>query len=278
MTALTRVSVVQLTSGGDLDHNLSRAREMVRRAVSEGAGVVVLPENVVMFSHDKDKLSVAEEFSPKTLSLGPIGAAMSELSRETRAWVIWGGVPERHDGLRVFNACVAVSPEGTIAARYRKIHLFDVSLSDGSHYDESATTAPGDDTVVVDTSAGRLGLSVCYDLRFPELFRSLVDLGAELLCVPAAFTVPTGTDHWNVLIRARAIESQCYLLAATQWGQHPNGRATYGHAMIVDPWGKVLAELPSGEGVLTVAIDPERLANVRASLPSLRHRRLARPA
>ncbi len=276
MNERTRVAVAQMTSSDELRGNLAEARELVRRAAGEGARLIVLPENVAMFGREAAKLAVAERFEPGVAPEGPIGEAMREASRETNAWVVWGGVPERHDGARVFNACVAVSPDGEVAARYRKVHLFDVSLADGSVYDESSSVAPGEDTVVVDTGAGRLGLSVCYDLRFPELYRALVDQGAELLCVPAAFTVPTGRDHWHVLLRARAIESQCYVLAAAQWGAHTNGRETYGHAMVVDPWGAVLSELPEGRGVITAEVDPERLAQVRANLPSLRHRRIGR--
>lgn len=274
MNDRARVAVAQMTSGEDLQRNLAEARELVQRAAGEGATLVVLPENVAMFGRETSKLAVAERFTPGEAPEGPIGEAMRETSRESGAWVVWGGVPERNDGARVFNACVAVSPEGVVAARYRKVHLFDVSLPDGSVYDESSTVSPGDETVVVDTSAGRLGLSVCYDLRFPELYRRLGAEGVRVVTVPAAFTLTTGKDHWHVLLRARAIENQVFVLAPAQHGRHPRHRQTYGKSLIVDPWGDVLAQSGEGEGWATATLDFAAQDRVRASLPCLSHRRL----
>ncbi len=268
------VAAVQMTSRDDVSQNLARAAELVRTAVKRGASLVVLPENVAFMGSEEAKLSHAERFDPGDAPDGPIGRFASELSRETGAWVIWGGVPERADGARVYNASVCVSPTGAFAARYRKVHLFDVALADGTVLTESRSVAPGAGVVVVDTPAGRTGMSICYDVRFPELYRKLVDEGATVLTVPAAFTVTTGRDHWHVLLRARAIESQCHVIAAAQWGAHGGGRTTYGHAMVIDPWGTVLAECGDGEGLAMAEVRPARTESIRATLPSLKHRRM----
>jgi predicted amidohydrolase len=174
----------------------------------------------------------------------------------------------------VHNTCVVVNPEGFVTSRYRKIHMFDVEVGDGQRYRESASCAAGDKPVVASVAGAAVGLSICYDLRFPELYRSLVAAGAEVLVVPAAFTLATGKDHWHVLLRARAIESQCYVIAAAQWGVHPKGRRTFGKSCIVDPWGEVIAQASEGEGVAVAPLDPAYLQHVRTSLPSLSHRRL----
>ena len=181
--------------------------------------------------------------------------------------------PERAaDPLRPYNACVVVAPDGKIAGKYRKVHLFDVEVGDGQRYCESASTTPGDTTVSVVIAGFSVGLSVCYDLRFPELYRKLAP--ADILVVPAAFTLATGKDHWHVLLRARAIESQAYVVAAAQWGTHPRGRRTYGKSLIADPWGEVVAQCSEGEGVAVADVDGAYLAQVRANLPALQHRRL----
>ncbi len=268
-------AVVQMTSGEDVSRNLARADALVRRAVARGAALVVLPENVAYMGPEEGKAAAAEHFGEGAEPTGPIGRMARDIARETGAWVLWGGVPERHESdARVYNAAVLVDPSGTVTARYRKIHLFDVALADGTVLTESRSVAPGEGCVAADTPAGRLGLSICYDVRFPELYRRLVDAGATVLAVPSAFTVPTGRDHWHVLLRARAIEAQSYVLAAAQWGSHGHGRTTYGHALIVDPWGTVLAECPDGEGIAVAEIDPARTTRIRATLPSLAHRRL----
>ena len=201
---------------------------------------------------------------------------------QCRAWakahdveLILGGFWEKTDDPgRVRNACIFMGADGAVRSVYRKIHLFDVDLPDGTSLKESTTVEPGAEVVVADTRCGKLGLSVCYDLRFPELYRKLVDKGAELLAVPAAFTLQTGKDHWHVLLQARAIESQSYVLAAAQTGHHFGKRVSYGHALIADPWGCVLAQCGEGEGFATARIEPERTEQVRAQLPSLKHRRL----
>ncbi len=190
-------------------------------------------------------------------------------------FIIGGGMPERSgDAARPYNASVVVSPEGEVTAVYRKVHLFDVEVGDGQTYRESQATMPGEKPLVTNAAGLAVGLSVCYDLRFPELYRALASAGADVLTVPAAFTLMTGKDHWHVLLRARAIESQAYVVAAAQWGSHPRGRRTYGKSCIVDPWGDVIAQASEGEGVIVAPIDPSRIASVRRDLPALRHRRL----
>jgi predicted amidohydrolase len=196
------------------------------------------------------------------------------MARAHRIWVIGGGMPERSaDPARPYNACVVFAPDGSLSARYRKIHLFDVELAERG-YRESAACSPGSEPVTLSAGGLGVGLSICYDLRFPELYRSLSAAGAEVLAVPAAFTVTTGKDHWHVLLRARAIEAQAYVVAAAQWGKHPGGRLTYGKSCIVDPWGEIIAHASEGEGVITAVVDRSYLARVRSTLPSLRHRRL----
>ncbi len=270
-------AVVQMTATDDLGANLARAGTLVRRAVARGAAFVALPENLSFMGPESAKLPTAETFElglPPDAA-GPVRLWASTLARETGTWLLLGGVTERTDApARVHNTAIVVNAEGAIVARYRKVHLFDVSLADGTELCESRVVKPGDATVAVDTPIGRLGLSICYDVRFPELYRRLVDAGATVIAVPAAFTVPTGKDHWHVLLRARAIESQSYVLAPAQWGAHGHGRTTYGHAMIVDPWGTVLAECGDGEGIAVAEIDPARVESIRRQLPSLAHRRL----
>lgn len=274
MSDISLAAVVQMTSRDDVAANLATAERLVRRCVARGASLVVLPENVAFMGPEARKPEVAETFVVGASPDGVIGRAASSITRDAGVWTIWGGLPERADDGRVHNTAAVFSPDGSLVATYRKIHLFDVELSDGTTLMESRGVSPGDRAVTVDTALGRVGLSICYDVRFPELYRRLVDDGATLLTVPAAFTVTTGRDHWHVLLRARAIESQCHVLAAAQWGDHGGGRTTYGHAMIVDPWGTILAECADGEGIAVAEIDAARTARIRGSLPSLRHRRL----
>lgn len=270
-------AVVQMTARDDLQANLDRAAALVRRAAGRGARLVGLPENLSFMGPEEQKLATAElwPLGAVDASAGIVRAWASALARETGAWLLLGGVPEpsAHEG-RVYNACAVVSAQGEVVAKYRKIHRFDVNLADGTSLRESKVVDAGDAVVACDSPVGRLGLSICYDVRFPELYRRLVDAGAEVLSVPAAFTVPTGRDHWHVLLRARAIESQCYVLAPAQWGNHGHGRTTYGHALIIDPWGTVIAECPDGEGIAVAEIDLGRLRAIRAQLPSLQHRTL----
>ncbi|HRI67069.1 MAG TPA: carbon-nitrogen hydrolase family protein, partial [Polyangium sp.] len=222
---------------------------------------------------DDERLRVAERLDGQTSGL--IRQFLETNSKKHGVWIIAGGLPEASgDAKRVHNTCAVVNPEGALVARYRKIHMFDVEVGDGQRYRESASCAPGDKPVVAEVAGAVVGLSICYDLRFPELYRALVALGAEVLVVPAAFTLATGKDHWHVLLRARAIESQCYVIAAAQWGTHPKGRRTFGKTCIIDPWGEVIAQASEGEGLAIATLDPAYLKHVRTSLPSLDHRRL----
>ncbi len=264
-------AVVQMSSQGDLAANLQRAEELVAASAARGAKLVVLPENFALMGEEARRRDVAERVDEA--SPGPIVASLQRSARSHGVTVIAGGFPERSDdATRPFNTSLVVSPEGAIVASYRKIHLFDVEVGDGVSYRESSATTPGSEPVVVDAHGLRVGLSICYDVRFPELYRALVDRGAQVLTVPAAFTLATGKDHWHVLLRARAIESQAYVLAAAQWGSHPRGRRTYGKSCIIDPWGDVVAQAPEGEGLAIAEIDPVRIATVRRDLPCLEHR------
>jgi deaminated glutathione amidase len=267
----TQVAVVQMTSTGDVAANLAEAEGLVERAAALGARLAVLPEGFAFLGPDGGQLTHAEPLPEG----GPILARCRAWAQRLRLELVLGGFWERAaDGQRVHNACVHLLPDGSVRAVYRKIHLFDVELSDGTTLKESAAIAPGERTVVTDSAAGKLGLSICYDLRFPELYRQLVDQGAIALAVPAAFTLHTGKDHWHILLQARAIESQAYVLAAAQTGNHYGRRASYGHSLIADPWGCVLAQCGEGPGVAVAAIDTEVVARVRRQLPSLQHRRL----
>ena len=262
----TRVAVVQMVSGHVVADNLERARLRVLEAARGGAALVVLPEYFALMGlADTEKLAVAEAFGH-----GPMQDAVAQMAREAGVWLVAGTLPlaGQNPG-RVRNSCLVFSPAGECVARYDKIHLFGFSGL-GERYCESDTIEPGETPVAVDTPLGRLGLSVCYDLRFPELYRHLGEMTA--LVLPAAFTAVTGEAHWEVLLRARAIENQCYAIAAAQGGVHSSGRRTHGHSMIIDPWGRIVAELPEGEGVLWADLDPALLASVRNRLPALRHR------
>lgn len=264
------VCAVQLSSQADLSQNLERAREQVRRAASRGAELVLLPENFAFFGPEADKRAVAQP-----LAGGVISSALSDMAKESSVFVVGGGFPEQSvDPERPHNTLLVVGPDGATLGQYRKIHLFDVELGAGGSYSESAATAPGDSVLVVDIAGFKVGLSICYDLRFPELYRALSEQGAEVLLVPAAFTLHTGKDHWHVLLRARAIEAQAFVVAAAQHGQHPGGRQTYGHSLVVDPWGTVIAEASDGVGLASATLERARLDAVRRSLPSLRHRKL----
>jgi predicted amidohydrolase len=271
MSEKFRVAAVQMTSTPDLEQNLNNALRLSRDAIDEGAGLVVLPECFALLGPEAAKLEVAEALP----SGGPILARFQELAQSRNVELVLGGFWERaHDPAKVRNACIHLGADGEVRAVYRKIHLFDVDLSDGTTLRESSTVEPGSEPVVTQARLGKLGLSVCYDLRFPELYRALVDRGAIALAIPAAFTLTTGKDHWHVLLRARAIEAQCYVIAAAQTGRHFGQRVSYGHALICDPWGTVLAECGEGEGYAMANIDPGVVERVRNSVPSLRHRRL----
>lgn len=267
-----RLAAVQLNSGADVAANLRAAAYALEQARAQQAGVAVLPENFAfMGAHERDKLAVAEADGH-----GPIQDFLAQSARALKLWIVAGTVPLRTDDpQRVAPACLVYDAHGARVARYDKIHLFDVDVPGGEAYRESATIAPGTPRpVVVETPAGALGLSVCYDLRFPELFRQLVAAGAEVLAVPSAFTAATGEAHWESLLRARAIENQCYVVAPGQWGTHPNGRRTWGHSLILDPWGRVLAQHGDGSGAIVAEAPREPLRALRRGFPVLEHRRL----
>jgi deaminated glutathione amidase len=269
---VTRLAAVQMNSGADVAANLAAAAGALERARQQGAAVAVVPENFAfMGAHERDKLAVAEADGA-----GPIQQFLGDTARRLRLWLVGGTLPLRTaDPQHVAAACCVYDATGKRVARYDKVHLFDVDVPGGGTYRESASIAPGPaQAVVVDTPAGRLGLSVCYDLRFPELFRALAAAGAEVLAVPSAFTDRTGEAHWEPLLRARAIENQCYVVAPGQWGAHPGGRRTWGHSLIVDPWGRVLAQHGDGAGVVVAEAPREPLRALRASFPVLEHRRL----
>ncbi len=270
--SITQVAVVQMTSTPSVPDNLTRAERLVRAAAAAGAKFVVLPECFAYLGPDGGQRDIAETLPAG----GPILAQCQGWARTHGVELVLGGFWERAaDAQRVHNACVHLGTNGDVRQVYRKIHLFDVDLADGTRLEESATVAAGDAVVVTDTPFGKLGLSICYDLRFPELYRKLVDAGANALAVPAAFTLHTGKDHWHVLLRARAIESQGYVLAAAQTGHHFGKRVSYGHALIADPWGCVIAQCGEGEGFALAGVDTSLVERVRHQLPSLRHRRLS---
>lgn len=266
------VAAVQMTSGPDVDANLHSAGALLEQAAREGARVALLPENFAFMGlHDVDKRAVAERDGD-----GPVQQFLSRRARELRLWIVAGTMPiSERPGERVAAACLVYDDAGQRVARYDKIHLFDVAIPGrNEQYLESTHVTPGRKVVVADTPVGRLGLSVCYDMRFPELYRELVARGAQWLAMPAAFTVPTGRAHWETLLRARAIENLCYVVAPAQWGTHTSGRETYGDTLIVDYWGQVVSRLPSGIGVITAQFDLARLAETRARFPALENRRL----
>ena len=271
------VAVIQLASQEDILANLASARSLLEQAAAAGARLAVLPENfAAMGRSDLPAVGRAEAEGS-----GPILPWLRQTARDLQLWIVAGTLPLPPDGQPQAKprACsLLIDAQGQRVARYDKLHLFDAEVADGrGRYRESDDYAAGEQLVVVDTPVGRLGMTVCYDLRFPELFSALRQAGAELISVPSAFTEPTGAAHWQALIRARAIETQCYMLAAAQGGDHPGGRKTYGHSSIVDFWGRVLAEQPSGAAALCVGLDPAEQAAVRQRMPVLSHRRFCAP-
>lgn len=264
----TRVAAIQMVSGPEVEANLAQAAELLMQAADAGAKLAALPEFFpIMGLHEKDKVRVRERFGT-----GPIQQFLSEIARSLGMWVIGGSVPlagKQPD--KVLNTCLVYDDGGRLAARYDKIHLF--GFDNGSErYVESNSIEPGQDVVAFDSPFGRIGLSVCYDLRFPELYRRMGPV--DMILVPSAFTATTGMAHWETLLRARAIENLAYVLAPAQGGRHASGRQTHGDTMVIDPWGVVLDRLPQGPGVVCADIDPARLRSVRASLPALEHRKL----
>jgi predicted amidohydrolase len=266
-----RVAVVQMTSTDEVASNLAAAEKWVAQAAELGAELVALPENFAYLRREGTAVPCAQSLD------GEIVGSLRNWAERHRIWLIGGTFLETIPGeTRTYNTSVAISPRGRVVAVYRKIHLFDVDLSTqgGQVYRESDSVAPGTEVASFETPAGVVGLSVCYDVRFPELYRSLAARGARFLCVPAAFARETGRDHWEVLLRARAIENQCFVLAPAQCGEHPGGRLTYGRSMVVDPWGIVIARAPDRAGVVLAECHIEDQDRIRATLPALRHRRL----
>lgn len=264
-----RVAVCQVNSQADRDHNLKVARGLLERAAAAGAELAVLPEYV-------DYLGPGDTAPKPEGTDGEFAQFFATAARELGIWVHAGSFHEAGpDPSHTYNTSLVFDPRGDLAARYRKIHLYDVEIAGRVSYQESRSVAPGDETVAADIAGVRTGLSICYDLRFPELYRRLaVDGAARVLVVPAAFMLHTGRDHWEVLLRARAIENQCYVIAAAQIGDHNPGRTCFGRSMIVDPWGTVLAQAPDTVGIVTADLDLARLDQIRAELPSLANRRL----
>jgi deaminated glutathione amidase len=267
-----KVAAIQMTSSHIVADNLVAAGELLREAKDLGCDVACLPENFSFIGlHDADKLEVAEADGQ-----GPVQSFLSSTARELKMWILGGTIVLRgHADRRVANTSLLIDADGKRVARYDKIHLFDVTIPGrDEQYRESTHVAPGRETVIADTPVGRLGLSVCYDMRFPELYRLLVSQGAEWLAMPAAFTVPTGRAHWETLLRARAIENLCYVVAPAQAGTHTSGRETYGDSLIVDYWGQVVSRLAKGSGVITAELDLAKEAETRARFPALDNRRL----
>ena len=265
-----KIAAVQMVSGTDVRRNSEAAQRLVGEAARAGAELVALPEYFCLMGRsDRDKLAIAE--APGD---GPLQRMLSDTAREHRVWLIGGTLPIRTDDPdRVLNANCVYAPDGTLARRYDKIHLFKYD-NGRERYDEGCAIRAGEAPMSFQAGALKVGLSVCYDLRFPELYRALMHPPCDLLSVPAAFTHTTGLAHWELLLRARAVGNQCYVIAAAQGGLHENGRRTFGHSMVVDPWGKVLNVLPEGEGVVLAELDLAHLAAVRAQLPALEHRTL----
>ncbi len=266
-----KAACIQLASGSNINANLLEAQRLIEHAAREGARLVVLPENFAyMGARCADMLEISEQDND-----GPIQHFLSQISQKLGIWLVGGTLPiATASAHRLRAACLLYDDKGQRVARYDKIHLFDVNLVEtDEQYVESETIEPGDELCVVDTPFGKLGLSVCYDLRFPEMYRALLDQGMELTVVPSAFTAMTGKAHWDVLLRARAIENFSFILAAAQGGFHISGRKTWGHSMIVDPWGVKLAEQTSGNGPVVAEINMDFLRATRRNFPSLQHRR-----
>ncbi len=268
---------VQLRCTTDIERNLSMTEALVRRAAAAGATLIATPENTSLLGPQFHKVELAQPLD------GPIGARLSRLAGELGVHLLVGSLNETRvlengdvDPERCHNTSVLFGPDGQELSRYRKIHLFDVDVPGGLTVKESDSICPGDQIVVADTDVGAIGMSICYDLRFPELYRRQVDMGAQIIAVPSAFTLTTGKDHWHTLLRARAIETQCWILAPAQWGVHDGDgrRHSYGHSMIIDPWGTIVAEKGAGEGICLAEIDLDYIDQVRNAIPVSNHRRV----
>lgn len=270
-----KAAAIQLASGSNVAANLSQTEKLIQEAAARQADLVVLPENFGFMGQDiSDLCSISEPAGQ-----GPLQDFLAQMAQRHQIWLVGGTVPlQTSDPERVYAASLVFDDQGRQVARYDKIHLFDVDIPEtGEHYCESLSIQAGQQVVVVDAPFGKLGLAICYDLRFPELFRAMLERGVQTILLPAAFTAMTGKAHWESLVRARAIENLVYLVAAGQGGFHVNGRETHGHSMVVDPWGVVLAEQARGNGVVVAEIDPEYQSNLRRSFPAIEHRRLSSP-
>ena len=269
---MKRVAAIQMASGPNVGANLIEAGRLISDAVAKGAQLVVLPENFAQMGNaETDKLKICEQPGK-----GPIQDFLREQAQKHRIWLVGGTVPlVGNDAKRVRSACLTYNDKGEMMGRYDKIHLFDVALENGKEsYHESSAIEPGDKPLVIDTPFGKMGVAICYDLRFPELFRAMVDQGAEFFVVPSAFTAITGRAHWEIITRTRAVENLCYVIAAAQGGYHISGRETYGNSMIIDPWGVILDRLPNGSGFVIADMDKARLQTTRRNFPALEHRRV----
>lgn len=269
---MNQVAAIQMASGPNVNANLHEAARLISIAADAGANLAVLPENfAIMGMSEYDKVRIREQDGD-----GPIQEFLSQQAARHHIWLVGGTIPlAAHSPDKVRATCLLIDAQGKRRARYDKIHLFDVRLEEGDEtYAESQTIEPGTELVVVDTPFGRLGIAICYDLRFPELFRRLLDEQLELLVLPSAFTAITGKAHWEALVRTRAIENLCHVIAAAQGGYHVNGRETHGDSMIVDPWGVILDRLQRGSGVVMAEIDVYRLRSIRRNFPAIDHRKL----
>jgi predicted amidohydrolase len=277
MTAAFTAACVQFTAARDHEPNIQIVSELVRRARGAGADLVLTPENTGLI----EPIGKLRREKARDEANHPVLAALRDVARETGAWLLIGSLAvdiAKEPGIaegerRLANRSYLIDAGGGIVARYDKIHMFDVDLAGGESYRESNAFRPGGEIVLALTPWGVLGMTVCYDLRFPQLYRALAHGGADFLAIPSSFTVPTGKAHWHVLLRARAIENGCFVFAPAQWGEHAERRRTYGHSLIVDPWGEVLADAREGVGIVSAPIDPARIAEVRRMVPSLNHDR-----
>ena len=269
---MSKVAAIQMASGPNIQANLDQAKRLIEDAVKQGAGLIVLPENFALMAMSEPERVKHAEPEGK----GAIQKFLSTQAKKHSVWLLGGTIPlQASDSKKSLAASLLFNDKGEQVAHYDKIHMFDVLIKDsGEKYNESQTTEAGEKIIVVDSPFGKIGLAVCYDLRFPELFRNLADQGMDICVLPSAFTAITGKAHWEPLLRARAIENQCYLIAAAQGGFHINGRETHGNSMIVDPWGTVLNRIQSGNGVVVAEIDLNFLRKTRKNFPVLKHRRI----
>ena len=272
MSDKIRAAALQMVSSPDVNANLDTVNSLMKQAAEVKARLIVLPEYFPILSEDEqEKLNHREEYGS-----GPLQEFLADHAQRLGAWIVGGSIPlATEDPERVTNSSLLFNPEGLCVARYDKMHLFDVFV-DGRNesYNESKTMVAGEKVIVADTAIGKIGLSICYDLRFPELYRSMLDKGVNIITVPSAFTETTGRKHWELLVRARAVENLCYVVATNQGGQHTEKRKTWGHSMIVDPWGEILCSMETGVGMIYADLDLEQQESLRNSFPALQHRHL----